>query len=399
MVACQTELTKRNLLDAPLQQAQRMEAVGRLAAGIAHDFNNLLTVITGYADLLAETIGTNHPSRADIAEIQAAAQMAASLTHQLLAFSRRQVVKPRTLDVNEVLRRLEPMLGRVIGEHIVLETSMLALRPIEADPGQVEQLFLNLAANARDAMPDGGRLRIVTTDVDVDQATALEHPEARLGPHVLISVGDTGVGIDEATRAHLFEPFFTTKGFGKGTGLGLAWVYGIVTQGGGFIDVESSPGAGATFRIFLPASTGSIDTPLPSASVASLEGTETVLLLEDQQEVRDLAQRALRKHGYTVLTAATGDEALRSAREHEGPIHLLLTDVILPGPNGRAVARQVVAQRPTTRVIYMSGYTDDAIVQHGVFEPGLAFLQKPFGAKALARMVRQVLLAEFAPAV
>ncbi len=394
MVGGHVDVTEQKRREEHLRQAQKMEAVGRLAAGIAHDFNNLLTIIDGYADILAQTLDQTDPSQADLGEIKMAARSAASLTRQLLEFSRQQIVQPQILDLNGVLRRLEPMLGRVIGEDVTLTIRRNAGGLVNIDPGQLEQVVMNLAVNARDAMPDGGRLTIETRDVDLDDSDVVQFPGATPGMHVLLEVSDTGSGMDAATRAQVFEPFYTTKAEGKGTGLGLATVYEIVKQNQGSIVVSSEQGHGATFSILLPTATGSADAPLPVVDASALRGTETVLVVEDQPDLRGLLERTLRRRGYTVLPAASGDEAVAIAKTYAGTIDLLLTDVILPGANGRETALQVLIERPAALVIYMSGYTDDAIIRHGVFEKEVVFLQKPFTGDALARRIREVLSAE-----
>jgi CheY-like chemotaxis protein len=372
-----------------------MEAVGRLAGGVAHDFNNLLTAILGNTELLLDSLGPTHPAREDGEEVIRAAHRAADLTRQLLTFSRQQVIAPRVLDINGVVANLDKMLRRLIGEDIELKT---ALAPdagaVRADPGQLEQVILNLVVNGRDAMPRGGKLTIETANVALAEADAWEL-SAPPGSYVMVAVSDTGVGIDPAIRAHLFEPFFTTKGPGKGTGLGLATVYGVVKQSGGFIWVYSEPDQGATFKIYLPRVEEAPDAPAPApAARETRHGTETVLLVEDDAMVRSFARRALEARGYAVLPASGGPDALSLVEGHAGPIHLLVTDVVLPSMSGRELARRLDAARPGLRVLYTSGYTDEAIVHHGVLEPGIAFLQKPFTGDALADKVREVLDAE-----
>ena len=375
------------------RQAQKMEAVGRLAGGIAHDFNNLLTVITSYSDILLEDLAPQDPRCQDVEEIRKAAASGAGLTRQLLAFSRQQVLQPRVLDVNAVLANAEKLLKRLLGEDIELVTTLTPqLGAVKADPGQLEQVIMNLAVNARDAMPDGGKLTIETANADMDEASVRVHPYAKPGQYVMLAVSDTGSGMDEQTKARIFEPFFTTKEAGKGTGLGLATVYGIVKQSGGFIWVYSEPSHGTTFKIYLPR----VDEPVeglsvPSSSAESLRGAETVLLAEDAAAVRTVARQVLERHGYTVLEAPNGEAALYLATKHHGPIHLLLTDVVMPGLGGRQLADQLRALRPELKVLYASGYTDDAVVRHGVLKPGIAYLQKPLTPEALARKVREVL--------
>ena len=359
-----------------LRQAQKMEAVGRLAGGVAHDFNNLLMVMRGYGELLLNRLDANDPLRRNAEEIQEAAKRATALTQQLLAFSRKQVLQPKVLELNAVVTEVEKMLRRLIGEDIELAATLdLALGRVKADPGQIEQIILNLAVNARDAMPQGGRLTLRTANVTLDQAYARQHRGARPGPHVLLAVSDTGVGMDAETQSHIFEPFFTTKDAGKGTGLGLSTVYGIVKQSGGTIWVESAPGRGTTFEIYLPlvekaAASGELHPALPAPPPG---GTETILVVEDEMSVRRLAAEFLGSNGYTVLEAQDGGEALQVCEEHRGPIHLLITDVVMPGMSGWELAVRLAGRRPEMKVIYMSGYTDDAIVQHGVLEEGIIF--------------------------
>ena len=387
------DLTAVRALEAQLRQAQKMEAVGRLAGGVAHDFNNLLTVITGRSQLLLLKLPPESPLRRDVELVEETAHRASALTRQLLAFSRKQMVQPRVVDLNEVVHGMETMLGRLIGEDIALTTRLdQTAGCVRADPAQLEQMIVNLAVNARDAMPLGGRLTLETSSVRIDETLARQHVGLRPGPHVRLVVRDTGVGMDGLIKAHLFEPFFTTKGPGKGTGLGLATVYGIVTQSGGAIRVDSEPGQGATFTIELPRVDAPAD-PARDAGVASAapHGSETVLLVEDEPEVRGLARDILHQQGYTVLEAADGDEALHVGREHGGPIHLLVTDVVMPQMGGRELADRLRAGRTETKVLYVSGYTDDAILRQGVSETGTAFLPKPFTAAALAHKVRQVL--------
>jgi PAS domain S-box-containing protein len=397
LIGCHLNITERKQLEEQFRQAQKMEAVGRLSAGIAHDFNNLLTVISGYAELVAEALGPSHRSRADLGEIQAAAASAAGLTRQLLAFSRRQVLQPQILDLNDVLRRVELLLRRVIGEDITLTLNLSALGRVNADPGQMEQVIMNLAVNARDAMPNGGQLTIETADVTLDDVFVAQHRGATAGRHVLVAISDTGRGMDDVTRVHLFEPFFTTKPSDKGTGLGLATVYGIVKQSRGSIWVYSELGKGTTFKIYLPIAAGAAEPSPPPVDVQALRGTETVLVVEDQVDVRGVIEKTLSRYGYTLIAAANGPEAIATAQEYQGPIDVMLTDVVLPGASGREIAKQVIASHPSVRVLYMSGYTDDVIVQHGVLEPGLAFVQKPFTGDGLARRIREVLAADSPP--
>jgi two-component system cell cycle sensor histidine kinase/response regulator CckA len=387
------DITERKRAEEEARQLHKMEAIGRLAGGIAHDFNNLLTAIVGYADLALTQLGADNPVSRDLQEIRVAGQSAASLTRQLLAFSRKQMLQPVVLDLNMVVTRLNGLLVRLIGEHIRLEWRLA--RPLDrvtADPGQIEQVILNLALNARDAMPRGGTLSIETANVELDAGYASNHPEAAAGRHVLLAISDTGVGMDRAVQKHVFEPFYTTKEVGKGTGLGLATVYGIVKQSGGSIFVYSEPGRGTTFKIFLPCADVAAEVAIAQPhTVRALDGHETILLVEDQPEVRAVARVALTRHGYTVLEASQGDEALRIEKDHHERIHLLLTDVVMPAMGGRELAQRLRERRPDVRVLYTSGYTDDAIVHHGVIEPGVAFIQKPFTPTGLLRKVREVL--------
>jgi two-component system cell cycle sensor histidine kinase/response regulator CckA len=388
------DVTERVQLEQQLRQSQKMEAVGRLAGGIVHDFNNILTAITGYADLLIEDLGGGDPRRLDAQEILKAADRAAGLTRQLLAFSRQQVLQPSVIDVNALVSDLEKMLRRLLGEDVDLGTRLEPTTGrVKADPGQLEQVIMNLAVNSRDAMPKGGKLTLETGNVDLDEAYAADHYPARPGPYVMLAVTDTGVGMSAETQAHMFEPFFTTKEKGKGTGLGLATVYGIVKQSGGFIWVYSELGHGTTFKLYLPRVNESAEpqagaTPAPARAAG---GTETVLLAEDEAPVRAVARQVLERHGYTVLEAPSAEAALDIAARYSGTIHLLLTDVIMPGLNGRDLATRLADLRPDTRVIFMSGYTDDAVTRHGVLEPGSAYVQKPFTPDAIARKVREVL--------
>jgi CheY-like chemotaxis protein len=360
---------------------------------VAHDFNNLLTAIIGSSELLLADMGPSDPRRGDLEEIKHAGDRAAALTRQLLAFSRQQVLDPQVLDLNALIADLGNLLRRLIGEDVAFR-SVLApgLGAVRADPGQLEQVIMNLAVNARDAMPRGGNLTIETANVDLDDAYAQAHAPVGTGPYVMVAVSDTGTGMSAEVQAHIFEPFFTTKEQGKGTGLGLATVYGIVKQSDGYVWVYSEVGQGTTFKIYLPriAPTGT-----PSSSKAEApaphRASETVLVAEDEESVRRLTRRVLEGQGYTVLAAADGPDALRLAHTHPGPIHLLLTDVVMPNMSGRELADLVVSARPETKVLYLSGYTDDAVIHHGVLEPGIAFLQKPFTPQSLARKLREVL--------
>jgi signal transduction histidine kinase/ActR/RegA family two-component response regulator len=387
-----------------LEQAQKMDAIGRLAGGVAHDFNNLLTVILGRTDILLHPLKPEDPMRRGIELIQRTAGRAADLTRQLLAFSRKQVLESVVLDLNAVTSDMKDMLGRLIGEDIALLANPTpGLGRVKADRGQIEQVIMNLAVNARDAMPQGGRLIVELENVELDADYVRRHVGARPGLNVMLAVSDSGVGIPREIQAHIFEPFFTTKEQGKGTGLGLATVYGIVKQSGGYIEVDSEPGRGTTFRIYLPR----VDTTVPAVDratrpAAAAGGTETILLVEDEEGVRELARDILRSSGYTVLEARNGSEALLICERHQGPLDLLLTDVVMPRMSGRELAERLAPLRPDVSVLYMSGYTDDAVIRHGVLGAGTAFLQKPFTPVALIQRVRETLdLAgrEAAPAV
>jgi PAS domain S-box-containing protein len=385
------DVTQARLLEQQLRQSQKMEAVGRLAGGVAHDFNNLLTVITSYSDLLLDSFGPDDTRREDLAEIRKAAEGAAGLTRQLLSFTRQQVLQPRVLDVNATVRNTEGLLKRLVGEDVqVVATLAAGLGMVKVDPTHLEQIIMNLAVNARDAMPEGGRLTLETANTEMDEEYVRGHATARPGRYVVLAVSDTGIGMDAQTQARMFEPFFTTKEPGKGTGLGLATVYGVVKQAGGFIWVYSEPGRGTSFKIYLPRVDEPADAPAAPAGPAP-RGTETVLIVEDAAAVRTVTRQVLERQGYTVLEAPNGDAALQIAAKHHGPIHLLLTDVVMPGVSGRQLAEQLVRLRPDIAVLYVSGYTDDAVVRHGVLEAGVAYLQKPFTADRLAHRVREVL--------
>ena len=388
-----TEITERKRLEEQLLQAQKMEAVGQLAGGVAHDFNNILTAIVGYTDLLAGELGGNVRHLEDLEEIRKAARRAAALTRQLLAFSRKQVLEPRIIDMNDVVLNLDKMLRSLIAENIELKTELADnLAAARADPNQIEQVIMNLAINARDAMPDGGTVTIETGNATLDDAYAAQHVSVIPGEYVMLAVSDTGCGMDEKTKSRVFEPFFTTKPVGRGTGLGLSTVYGIVKQTGGNIWLYSEPGKGTTFKIYLPAIAA---LPEDIGKVAPAEavqrGGETVLVVEDDEQLRRLTHRALASQGYTVLEADRGSTALDIARRHKGHIDLLLTDVIMPDTNGRKLAETIRAARPGIRVLYMSGYPDGAIASHGMLEPGVAYLAKPFTTEAVTRRVREVL--------
>ncbi len=389
------DVTDRKQLEEQLRHSQKMEAVGRLAGGIAHDFNNLLMVIQGYADLLAERLPANDSLRRNAEQIQTAAQRASSLTRQLLAFSRKQMLAPSIINVQSVVSEMEKILRRLIGEDIQLDTHSAGdLWLVKADRSQIEQVIMNLAVNARDAMPNGGRLMIETANVEMD-ASLSRHVVMSAGKYVMLAVTDNGCGMDAQTQAHLFEPFFTTKEKGKGTGLGLATVYGIVKQSGGYIWVYSETGRGTTFKVYLPRIEQEAVTPKTSEEVGGARwdrrATETVLLVEDEEGVRQLAREHLEATGYTVIEAADGHSALELARTHGGSIHALVTDIVMPGISGRELAERVGRIRPEIKVLYMSGYTDQAMVQHGVLDSGSVLLQKPFTMGALSAKLRELL--------
>jgi PAS domain S-box-containing protein len=394
VVSAARDVTDRRMLEDQLRQSQKMEAIGRLAGGVAHDFNNLLTVITGYTELLLEQL-RDDARRADVDEIRKAAERAASLTRQLLAFSRRQVLAPRMIDLNEVVTRMETMLRRVIGEDIELVTVLgKGLGAVRADPNQLESVIVNLAVNARDAMPEGGRLTLETARVQIGETYSRQHLSMPPGPYVMLAVGDTGVGMDAATRAHLFEPFFTTKEQGKGTGLGLSTVYGIVKQSGGHIWVYSEPGHGTTFKIYLPRVNVEADAVADRPDAGELpHGHGTVLLVEDEDLVRNLTREILERHGYSVLVTRHAAEALAVARSHAGHIDLMLTDMVMPGLGGRELADRIRATRAEMKILYVSGHTERGIIRDGVLDPAAAFLQKPFTPEALVRKVHDVLTA------
>ena len=389
-----TDVTEKRSLEAQLLQSQKMESMGRLAGGVAHDFNNLLGIITGYGELLRKRVGADARLVKYVDDITKAAERAAGLTRQLLAFSRKQVLQPRILDLNAVVGETETMLRRLIGEDIQLTTVLdEQLNAVRADPGQMDQVLMNLAVNARDAMPRGGRLTIETRNVVLDQAYARQHAGVEPGHYVMLAVSDTGHGMTPEVRTRSFEPFFTTKAQGKGTGLGLATVHGIVRQSGGHIWLYSEPGHGTTFKIYLPrtdAPRAAVEAPAP-AEVALPSGSETILLVEDEASLRELVGECLEASGYKVLEAGHGMAALEVGELHPGRIDLLLTDVVMPGMSGRELAERLRGSRPEIRTVYMSGYTDDAVVLHGILAEDMAFLQKPFTAAELARRVREVL--------
>ncbi len=394
------DISERKRLEADLLRSQKMEAIGRLAGGVAHDFNNLLTVITGYTELVLKELPADSLLRRDLAEVKKAGDRAAALTRQLLAFGRNQVLPVRAVDLNAVVLEMERMLRRLIGEDIELSTLLATpLGEVKADPGQIEQVIMNLAVNARDAIQQpgsarskGGRLSIETADVELDEVYARQHIGVKPGRYVMLAVSDTGRGMDAETLSHLFEPFYTTKGLGQGTGLGLSTVYGIVRQSGGHIWVYSEPGRGSTFRVYFPRTARARHrSKTTSVRKRELAGRETLLLVEDEEMVRTLACEILRRFGYKVLEAKGAKEAMRLSRGHEGPIHLLLTDVIMPKVGGPELAAQLAREREKLKVLYMSGYTENALHQQGALRPEKILLQKPFTADALARKVRDAL--------
>ena len=388
-----TEITERKRLEEQLMQSQKMEAVGQLAGGVAHDFNNILTAIVGYTDLLAAELGGNDRQLEDLEEIRKAARRAAALTRQLLAFSRKQVLEPKIIDLNAIVLNLDKMLRSLISENIEFKTALAPnLEAARADPNQLEQVIMNLAINARDAMPEGGTLTIETGNAKLDHTYAAKHVSVIPGDYVMLAVTDTGCGMDEQTKTRIFEPFFTTKPAGRGTGLGLSTVYGIVKQSGGNIWLYSEPGKGTTFKVYLPAIEAVPEDIGKAAPVGTGQrGGGTVLVVEDDEQLRRLTHRALAGRGYTVLEADRGSVALDIARRHKGRIDLLLTDVVMPDMNGRKLADTLRADRPGLRVLFMSGYPDGAIANHGMLEKGVNYLPKPFTTEAVARKVREVL--------
>jgi two-component system cell cycle sensor histidine kinase/response regulator CckA len=392
------DITERKLLENQLQQSRRMEAVGRLAGGIAHDFNNLLTIIKGYAELALQRNGIPAELRGDVQQVENAAERASTLVRQLLAFSRRQVLQPKIIDLNAIVIGLDKLLGRLMGEHIEMMTRCgTNVGNVKADPAQIEQVIMNLVVNARDAMPKGGRLTVETSNVQLDSTYARDHVTVKPGPYVMLAVSDTGIGMSPETQSHIFEPFYTTKESGQGTGLGLSTVYGIVKQSGGYIWVYSEPGKGTTFKVYLPRVEEQVESKAEAKETpATRGGSETILLVEDEEAVRELASMILSARGYSVVEARSSREAEQISAKHSGEIHLLLTDIIMPGTTGRELAQKMMARRPRMRVLYMSGYTDNVLAHDGVLQRGVSFLQKPFTPADLAQKVRDVLDAKVA---
>jgi PAS domain S-box-containing protein len=387
------DVTEQRLLEEQLQQSQKLESIGRLAGGIAHDFNNMLTAIIGYSELVMEHLPSTGEAGEEMLEIRRAADRASLLTNQLLAFSRKQILRPKTLDLNEVVTDVSRMLQRLIGEDVTMVTRLgEPLGPVNADPGQLTQVLMNLAVNARDAMPDGGILTLETSNVELDDYYASTHVGVIPGPYVMLAVSDTGTGMASDVQRRIFEPFFTTKPVGKGTGMGLASVYGIVKQSGGNVWVYSELGHGSTFKVYLPRAIAPDRPARETAGAAALpRGSETILLVEDEQMVRELVRRSLEGCGYSVIEAADGPAALEMCRQIATRVDLLITDVVMPRMNGRQLATEITAARPDIRVLFMSGYTDNAIVHHGVLDETTNFLQKPFAMRTLVTKVREIL--------
>jgi two-component system cell cycle sensor histidine kinase/response regulator CckA len=387
------DIGERMALEQQLRQAQKMDAVGRLAGGVAHDFNNLLTAILGYGEFALNELDPDTDLHGNVEEMMAAANRAALLTSQLLALSRRQTMQPKIVDINMAATNLGKLIQRVIGENIELVINLgRDIKPVKVDSGQIEQVILNLAINARDAMQQGGKLIIETSNVELDEEYSRTHVNFKAGTYVIVAVSDTGVGMSQEVLAQIFEPFFTTKEAGKGTGLGLSIAYGIVAQSGGHIQAYSEPGYGSTFRIYLPVTAETAETaPKRRRGEGMPRGTETILLVEDDQVVRNIVRTLLKGAGYVVFEAPNGADAIHIADDYGDTIHLLLTDIIMPGMNGKALAENLLSKRPGMRVIFASGYAEDVIVHYGILDPGIAFMQKPFTSRTLVSKVREVL--------
>ncbi|HLY61599.1 MAG TPA: response regulator [Terriglobia bacterium] len=389
------DMTERRHLELQLRQSQKMEAIGQLAGGVAHDFNNLLTVIYGYSQLVIESLDADSPNCKNLKEVSKAVDRAALLTHQLLAFSRRQTLRPQVFNLNDVVADMDKMLQRLIGEDIGLSSILEAkLGRVKADPGQVEQIIMNLAVNARDAMSRGGKVTIETANAELDQTYARDHADVTPGPYVMLAVTDTGSGMNKEVQAHIFEPFFTTKEVGKGTGLGLSTVYGIVKQSGGHIWVYSEPGHGTSFKVYLPQVQEGVSVKHPETIKPTTRGTETILLVEDDESLRQLLCTILEDSGYNVLLAARGEDALLLFEQNKDSIDLILTDIIMPGMSGRELAAHIAAKCPEVKLLFMSGYTDRSVAQHNILDPDTPFLQKPFKAKSVLEKIRQLLDSE-----